>query len=131
VTVRTLRRMRRAGFSLVELIAALSIFSVGVLAVLEVTGSCLRSTSASSSYTHAVQLARQALEETVAEGALFVSTETGDFGAEYPRHTWLREIEETDRTDVLKLRVTVMWSERGREKKYALTTLQMSESKWP
>ena len=117
------RATARSGFSLVELVAALVIFSGGVLAVLEVTAVCLRSTAASLGYTQAVHLAQRVIEETVAEGGIEVSSERGDFGESYPRHAWQREIEETDQDDLYQLRVVVTWDERGREKRYPLTTL--------
>ena len=99
------RATARSGFSLVELVAALVIFSGGVLAVLEGTAVCLRSTAASLGYTQAVHLAQRVIEETVAEGGIEVSSERGDFGESYPRHAWQREIEETDQDDLYQLHI--------------------------
>ena len=112
-----------AGFSLVEMIAALVIFSVGVLATMEVFATCLQSTSASLGYTEAVHLAQQALEETIAEGDFVAAGDTGDFGPGFPRHSWTREIEEAGQSGLYKLRVAVRWNERGRERQFTLTTL--------
>ena len=111
------------GFSLVEMIAALVFFSVGVLALMEVFARCLRSTSTTIGYAHAVCLAQEQIEETIAEGSLFAQTDSGDFAPSFPRHTWTREIRATEQSGLYELEVVVSWDERGRARKYMLTTL--------
>ena len=115
------RHRTTAGFSLVEMIAALVIFSVGVLALMEVFTTCLQSTSASLGYTQAVHLAQQAMEERIAEGDFFATTDTGDFAPAFSAYSWRREMEETDQDGLYKLHVAVTWKERGREKQFTLT----------
>jgi len=107
----------------VEMVAALTIFGVGVLGMLELFTTCLRSTSASLGHTHAVYLAQGLLEEVTVEGGLYATSDSGDFGNEYPRHSWTYEVEDTDQTGLMQVRVTVTWDERGREKEFVLTTL--------
>ena len=41
----------RAGYSLLELVLAISIFSIGVIGAMELFGLCLKSSAASSDYT--------------------------------------------------------------------------------
>jgi prepilin-type N-terminal cleavage/methylation domain-containing protein len=118
-----IRNRRSGGYSLVEMVAALTIFGVGVLGMLELFTTCLRSTSASLGHTHAVYLAQGLLEEVMVEGGLYATSDSGDFGNEYPRHSWTYEIEDTDQTGLMQVRVTVTWDERGREKEFVLTTL--------
>ncbi len=116
-------RGRSAGFSLVEMVAALFIFSVSVLATLEVFAVCLRSTDMCLSRTRAAFLAQGLIEETVAEGILTSGEDSGEFGEGFSRATWTREITETDTTGLYELRVTVAWTDRGKERKFELTTL--------
>lgn len=118
-----IRNRWSGGYSLVEMVAALTIFGVGVLGMLELFTTCLRSTSASLGHTHAVYLAQGLLEEVMVEGGLYATSDSGDFGNEYPRHSWTYEIEDTDQTGLMQVRVTVTWDERGREKEFVLTTL--------
>ncbi len=111
------------GYSLLELVAALTIFSLGVVSALTLFTTCLQSTSASLGYTHAVLLAQGLMEETIAEGSLFAGTDSGDFGDGYRGHSWELEIEDTDQTGLMQLSLVVTWTERGREKHYRLSTL--------
>ncbi len=116
-------RPRTDGFSLVEMMAAMVIFAVGVLAVLEAVTTSLRSTIASVGYTQAVFLAQQRLEEALVATPLSAAADAGDFGAAYPRHTWTREIEELEAERLYRIRVDVAWNERGRDRQFTLTTL--------
>ena len=117
------RCRRGEGFSLTELVAAMAIFSVGVMACVELYSVSLRSTSDSLDYTQAVFLAQRIMEETVAEGTLTASMDSGDFGDAYPRHSYEMEIEDTDQDGLMMIHITVTWTARNAEKQYELTTL--------
>jgi len=113
---------KEAGFSLVEMIAALVIFSVGVLALMEVFTTGLQSTSGSLGYTQAFHLAQLALEEKIADFDFYATTESGEFAPPFSAYSWSREIEDTDQAGLYRLQVAVTWKERGREKEFTLTT---------
>ena len=113
----------REGYSLVEMLAAMAIFSMCVVALMELFGVGLRSTSDSLDYTQAMFLAEGVMEERLAEGISFETTDDGDFGDAYPRHTWTLEVEETEQRGLYQVRVVVLWQERQVEKEYVLTTL--------
>jgi len=110
-------------FSLVELLAALTILGVAVLGILDVVAACARNTSTVMGHTRAVLLAREKIEETLAEQAFVTGTDSGTFGPAGPRHAWHREIETTETDGLYEITVTVTWDEQGVEKRYALTTL--------
>ena len=112
-----------AGYSLVELVAAIAIFSLAVTSVLALFSACLQATSASLSYTHAVTLAEKILEETALEGDFTPGSDSGDFGEDFPRHSWETETESCEQEGLYQIRVVVKWNEQGREREYALTTL--------
>ena len=118
-----IRHDHKGGFSLIELVASLAIFSIGVLACVELYTVSFRTTSDSLDYTQAVFLAEGLLEETMMGDYLTASTDSGAFGGGYPRHFWELEIEETDQEGLLKIRLVVTWTARDVEKKYELTTL--------
>ncbi len=120
---RVVPSFRSKGYSLVEMLAALAIFGAGVLAAMELFAVCLQSTSDSLDYTRAVFLAQSLVEETIAEGASFTTSDSGNFGGNFPRHSWELEIEETDSPGLMMVHAVVTWTERGIEKQYELTTL--------
>ena len=102
------------------------IFSIGVVAVLEALTAGVRSTSTALGYARATPLAQKVMEETIVEDMLMDAPTEGDFGAGWPGYAWRLEAEETDVEDLYEARVTVTWTERGSEQRYALTTLVAS-----
>lgn len=116
------KRALRTGYSLLELVLAVAIFSIGVVAVLELFGTCLHASSVSLDYTQAVYLAQGLMEDELAEGVFSERSDSGDFGENYPLHTWSYDVEETDKIGFYQFHVVVNWKERGVEKEYELTT---------
>ena len=114
---------RRHGFSLVEMVAALLIFSVGVVGVLEVFSVCLRAGVTTQNYTRAGLMAQGVMEETLATGELVPGQESGDFGELFPDATYQLEVLETDLMDLYEVVVYVYWTERETEKSVELRTL--------
>jgi type II secretion system protein I len=123
-------RRRRTGYSLVELMAAFTIFSIGVLGTMELFSVCLQSTSASLGYTNAVFLAQQVMEETIAEGYLSADTNTGEYQISNRSYTWTCEVEDTDDLSLMQVRVVVEWTERMSQKEYEITTLVAERDEW-
>jgi len=111
------------GFSLVEMVAALTIFSAGVVGVLGVFTACLRSTAASADQTRAAFLAQGLAEDVLATDEFVAGQESGDGGDAFPKATWTREVAETDVSGLYEVLVTVTWPERGGETTFRLTTL--------
>ncbi len=116
-------RRRTAGFSLVEMIAALFIFSVAVVATLEVLTACLRAVGASEGYTRATLLAQGLMEETLAEDLIVAGEESGSFDERFPGAEWVRVVSETETSGLYEVQVKVSWPDRGRQQEFQLTTL--------
>ncbi len=121
--MKAMRTADNGGYSLIELVAALMIFSFGVMGSMELFTVCLQSTSTSLGYTQAVFLAQAVIEETIAEGEVYEGTDSGTFSSQFPRHSWETECEEMDTIGLMKLRVVISWDERGNEKTFEITTL--------
>lgn len=117
------RRCQRAGFSLVEMVVAVFIFSVAVVAIIEVFTLCLRSTATCVNYSRAVFLAQGLIEEALAEEDLTAGEDSGESDVDLQDGTWTREITETDTEGLYELRVTVAWRDYERERTFELTTL--------
>jgi len=101
----------------------MAIFSMSVLACLELYSVSLRAAGDSVLYTQAVFLAEGLMEETLADSYLIAGLDTGDFGTNYPQHTWETEISDTEQSGLSKISITVLWTVRGKEKQYNLVGL--------
>ncbi len=113
----------RTGFSLVEMVAAVAIFSVSVVATLEVFTLCVRATTASLNHSRAALLAQGLLEETLAQEEVIPGSEQGDFGEAFLNATWTLDVLETETEGLYEAQAVVSWPERGKDKTFALTTL--------
>jgi len=111
------------GFSLVEMVVAVLIFSLAVTAVLGVFAAGLRSTAVSLNHTQGVFLAQGLVEEVLAADQVEVGQWHGEFGLEFPDAWWTRMVESTDTPDLYRLRVEVSCPEHGTERTVELVTL--------
>lgn len=102
-------RARRGGFSLIEVLSALTIFSVGVVAMLEGIGQTTVVQSGMLFRREAGMLAENVLEETISLGVWEVGEAGGDFGEVGGQFSWSRQIELTDVADMWWIAVTVSW----------------------
>lgn len=118
-----LSRRLSGGFSLVEMVAALAIFSISIVATLGIFTVCLRSTGTSVNYTRASFLAQGLMEEMLAEQEFTPGDDSGDFGAALPDATWTRELVETETIGLYEVQVRVIWTEHENQRLFELVTL--------
>lgn len=122
---------RPNGFTLLEVMVALTILAIGFVIALELAGSTMRAVSASEAYTSAVFLARQKMEELFLDPALEKGVEEGTSGG----YRWRKEVIEREpeeirlgsekpRARLLQLRVRVSWPGPGRERSVELVSLR-------
>jgi len=111
------------GFSLVEMLAALVIFSLGVVGTLHAFGVAVRATGTTRSYTRSSLLCQQLVEETIVQGDLLEGTDEGTFDPPADAFRWTREITATDTDGLYEVRVSVTWPEPGTERSFELVTL--------
>ncbi len=116
------------GFSLIEALIAMAIFSIGILAVGTLILSTTRNNTNGNMLTQATMLARAKIEEKKREadtGALLVGAETetnidmqGNPGGIYTRESGISTVGNSR-----QIRVTVSWTRRGQSRSVVLTTL--------
>ncbi|CAB1079014.1 hypothetical protein JY97_10460 [Alkalispirochaeta odontotermitis] len=116
------------GFSLIEVLVAMAIFSIGVLAVGTLILSTTRNNTHGDFMTQATMLARAKIEEKKREadaGTLSVGTETetnidlqGNAGGIYTRECII-----SSAGTLRQIRVTVSWTRLGRSRTVVLRTL--------
>lgn len=128
-------RHRQAGFTLVELVVAFLILTIGIVAILELVGQSALNARYAQDKTTATMLAQQKLEELLAQQNLEVGEMEGDFGDRYPQFRWRAQVSEVitntssltfnpSSPPLLRLTVIVEWRDRRQVQSAQLDTLQ-------
>jgi general secretion pathway protein I len=129
--------MKKArGFTLIEILVAMTMFAVVGGALLQLFEGGLRAARQAADYTHAVLLARSKLTELLAYNDLRPGTIEGEFEGGYRWQAVLSAIpqEEPEREpwlNPLDLRLTVAWGEPGDEGSFDLQSICLSEAQVP
>jgi len=123
VTVRKTQRLRnRRGFSLLETLVAVAIFSVAIVAIIEGIAANSRAQAWIESESHAAVLAQNVMEEIEYVRDLRVGSDGGDFEGDDSRYSWTSEILDGETAGLYEVRVTVNWSEGEAARDFQLVT---------
>ena len=116
----------RRGFTLIEVMVAIVLLSVGILGVMGAVRGVTRASGRAEETVEAVTLARGMLNEIKSSGSVQTGTSNGDFGVQNPGYRWESTVETSaDVADLLQITVTVLWPDGPRENRYNLTTLYL------
>ena len=119
-------RDQRRGFSLIETLAAVAIFGVTIVALIQGIAMALSTWRVAEDQTKALMLADNVLQEIVYNG----NFKPGEDGAQYEapddRFAWSSKIDETDFDDLFAITVSVSWNGKSAEdgRAVTLTTLR-------
>jgi type II secretion system protein I len=117
----TLSKMNR-GFSLIEVMIAMAIFSIGILAVGSMQLSTSKNNTTGNELTGATMLARQKIEELkTLDPSDLDSADGNDTVGIYDRE-WVTD-PVSGSTSAWKLIVTVKWTRRGPERQIVLQSI--------
>lgn len=109
---------RQGGFTLLEVLAALSIIGFSLLVLLQTDGLNSSRTLHSQRLMEAVRLAGEQMEEVFSSGSEgLISTEGED---DIGIYRWERVVADTQYVGLKEVRLTVQWSEGRREESYLL-----------
>ncbi|MBU6389369.1 hypothetical protein KGQ71_02530 [Patescibacteria group bacterium] len=137
---RNARRVGRPGFTYLELLIAISLFTVGMLSVLEIFPVNRRYLNQSADYTQAAYLAQEEMETI--RGVSYASLTSGTYEplhavgsgptdplGQYQRQTTVTFIDSQNNwqnsatdTGLKRVDVTVIWSDRSIHYSYLLTS---------
>jgi len=120
------RRGRRRGraFTLVEILATLTLVAIVLPAVMAGISLALAAADQARDLSQAASLARTMTADVVASGEWQQqATLSGDFGPDWPAYRWAAQVNDWEGTNLQELAVTVLWTRRGRERTVTLTTL--------
>ena len=97
----TFRRKHQNGFTLMEVMVALSVVAIALLAVYRMHSQTLFMNQRGRFDTMATMLAREKIAAIDAGGLADLTSDSGDFGSEFPGYTWRIE-SETVGSDLIK-----------------------------
>ena len=123
---------RRRGFTLVELLVALTLLGVVGGTLLQLFHSGLRTARQAAEQSHAVLLARSKLTELQAYRHLQPGTLSGSFDDDYRWQAVLTPVADDDarpsvRLQLLDLVLTISWGEAGDARSFALHSLLLTQ----
>jgi prepilin-type N-terminal cleavage/methylation domain-containing protein len=107
-TSRAVQERRDGGFSLVELMVALVILTIGLLPLAFVQTRAGQDVFDSGRYTEALTIAQLQMEETKSLGFGVAATDSGQVDS----YTWIRDVQNIG-TGLDQITVSVSWNERG------------------
>lgn len=113
----------RAGFTLVEVLAALVLLAAILPVAMQGISLATRTTGAARDRMVAASLAETTLNEIVASGAWKDGELSGDWGEEWPDYRWSSEVEDWGEDNLRRLEVHVYWDERQGRRSVTLSTL--------
>ncbi len=111
----------KRGFTLLEVVVALSIAAIAFPALLKAFSEGVKNYSLIENKTTAYYLLRLKMGQVEMTGYPDVGSEEGDFGTD-SRFRWATEVTETDIDGLRQVTVTISWEERGQEKSLQLST---------
>ncbi len=117
-------RISRAstGFTLLEVMIALAILSLGAVAFLRAQGSSVHLVDESVQISLATLLAKEKMAELESNGFPEPGKTSGDGGEDFPSYHWERVVSPTDIVNLRKAVVRILWMEGIRERSLELTT---------
>jgi general secretion pathway protein I len=115
-------RAHRAGFTLIEVLAALVILGIVLPVAMRGVSLSLAAASNAKHMNEAAQLADQKLGEMVVTGQWQQSGGGGDFSPDHPDYHWTVQSEQRD-YGLNEVRVRVTWQQRGQEREFIASTL--------
>ena len=110
-----------SGFTLLEIVVALTIAAIALPALLRAFSEGTKNQSVIENRTTALYLLKLRMSEIEMLEGLETGSEEDEFGIN-SRFRWASDTSETDTDGLYELTVTVYWQERGKEMSVELTT---------
>lgn len=126
---RVINHHRQGGFSLVEVLAALVIFSVSAVALMESIGTSTGMQHEIVQRQHALALAENLLESTRAEENFDEAEQSGEFDGTDAGFSWKLTVNDTDVKNLNEVTAIVTWNEGPREMEAKISTLMIERAR--
>jgi general secretion pathway protein I len=108
------------------MIVATLLLAIGVVACLGAIGVSTRATGVARDYSTATILADRRISEIESDPTNNLTTgeQSGDFGADYPGFSWHQNIEQTDITALLRVSLSIEWTNGASQSSALFTTYE-------
>jgi len=123
------------GFTLIEILVAISVLSIAMVVIMQLFSGGLKSSRLSDAYTRGVFHAREKMEEILLEREFEEGVFEGEFDDSYGwRFEIVREEQPEEEAkklpfDAYHVRVEIFWNEGEKEKNFGITTMKLVEKK--
>lgn len=124
-----IKRHRQSAFSLVEVLAALVIFSVSIVALMESIGNSTAMQHEIVERQHALAIAENLLESTRASENFDEAEQSGDYDGADAGFSWRLTVASTDVKDLNAVTATVTWRDGTREMEAKISTLMIKRTR--
>jgi len=111
------------GFSILEVLTALAIFSVAIVGIAQGITMQIRTEGVAENVTRAAMLADNTMQSLRISGELTVGEESSQFEGEDSAFTWQYAIEDTETPGLFKVKVSIFWLDGLAERSYVIETL--------
>ena len=113
-------RVKNAGFTLLEVMVAMSILAIALVAVLQLQSQSISMSTAARFTTTASFLAQSKMADIETDAALGNKSLKGDFAPDYPEYKWTVEVTDTKIAKLKKIEVNVFHTALARGETYQL-----------
>lgn len=114
---------RRFGFTLVEVLATISVISIVIPVIMQGVSISTGLAGLTRQRAEAVTLGQSKLDELVISGDWEGADLSGDFSPDYPNYQWQAAVSDWDELDMKEIDLVVTWISRGSPREIQLSTL--------
>ena len=118
-----LTRSRRSGFTLLEMMVALSVMSIAMIALLRVVIGNVNAVADARDRTIAAGLAEAKLHDIERDSQQQTADGSGNFGEENKYFSWTSQTQETQWPSLKRVGVTIVWIRGKVQKQLSVETL--------
>jgi len=128
-------RVSNNGFTLIEILVAISILSISLVVIFQLFSGGLKSSRLSDQYTKGIFHAKEKMEEILLSTEFTEEGAEGEFGDSFRWKSEIVRIEQAGDEEAklpfntFNIKVDVMWYEGDKEKHFAVSTMKMVEKK--
>ncbi|OPZ22703.1 MAG: Bacterial type II secretion system protein I [candidate division BRC1 bacterium ADurb.BinA364] len=115
---------RRTGFSLIETLAALFIFGIALVGLIQGIAAALGQWRQAEETTKALMLAENVMEEILYNTELAVGQDGGQYDPPDDRYSWSSTVDTAEIEGLYRITVSVTWGADERQRNVTLTTLK-------